>query len=123
MAAISLLLVDDNPAYVRLTSILAADALAEEPEVRSAGSIREAEAALAEQPADVVLLDLGLPDSEGFAGLERVRAAGAKAVVVLSGRSDDGIAERALEHGAAAYVLKGSEMEQLPAALRAAGAA
>jgi CheY-like chemotaxis protein len=115
----SLLLVDDNPAYVRLTSLLAEDALGRDVDVRSAGSVGEAVAALAERSADVVLLDLGLPDGGGTTGIERIKAAGAKHVIVLSGRSDNGIDGRARAAGADAYIVKGTEVARLPEVLAA----
>ncbi len=111
--AFSLLLVDDNPAYRRLTSLLATDALGADADLRQASSLQDALAALADQPADCVLLDLGLPDSQGLGGVRAIRDAGAAAIVVLSGRTDPGLAEEAEAAGAAAFVVKGDELTEL----------
>ncbi len=58
-------------------------------------------AALGEAEPDVVLLDLGLPDSQGLAGYLAVhRAAPGTPVVILTGDDDDELALDALRTGA-----------------------
>src|SRR5262249_17673619 len=55
-----------------------------------------------------VLLDLGLPDSDGLEALVAVSAhAPSVPVVVLTSRSDESFARRALQEGAQDYVIKG----------------
>lgn len=54
------------------------------------------------------LLDLGLPDSVDLQGLERIVCRHPElAVVVLTGREDSGLGERAIAAGAQDYLLKG----------------
>jgi len=54
-----------------------------------------------------VLIDLGLPDSEGLETFSRVRAAaGEAAVVVITGRDDSRLAEEAVRLGAQDYLRK-----------------
>lgn len=69
---------------------------------------------------DVVILDLGLPDLDGVAVLQRLREWSRVPVVVLSvrDREDDKIA--ALDHGADDYVTKPFSTGELLARLRAA---
>jgi signal transduction histidine kinase len=56
---------------------------------------------------DVVLLDLGLPDSDGLETLAKVRAAAPDLpVVVLAGLDDDGLALTAIQRGAQDYLAK-----------------
>jgi signal transduction histidine kinase len=56
---------------------------------------------------DVVLLDLGLPDSSGLETLAKVRAASPEIpVVVLAGLDDDGLALSAIQRGAQDYLAK-----------------
>ena len=56
---------------------------------------------------DVVLLDLGLPDSTGLETLAEVRAAAPDLpVVVLAGQDDDGLALGAIRRGAQDYLTK-----------------
>ena len=116
----SILIVDDNPAYGRLTELLLRDALDISHEVRHATTLRGALDELAVRPADCVLLDLTLPDSEGLSSLERVRAVNAQLpIVIVSGRSEPGLAAEALARGAAGFVVKGDERNQLGEAVSA----
>jgi len=60
---------------------------------------------------DVILLDLGLPDSDGLATVHRmVEAAGDVPIVVLSGLADPGLATAAVQAGAQDYLVK-TELE------------
>ncbi|GAA0535272.1 SpoIIE family protein phosphatase [Paractinoplanes ferrugineus] len=55
-----------------------------------------------------VLLDLGLPDTQGIDGLRRLlSAAGSAAVCVLTGRSDEHLGVAAVAEGAQDYLVKG----------------
>lgn len=56
---------------------------------------------------DCVLLDLGLPDAMGIGALERLLAAGAPAVVVLTGLSGTDAGLAAVAAGAQDYLVKG----------------
>ncbi len=102
------LVVDDNPGDARL----AAWALAHEPDgpVASERADRVASALerLAEGGFSAVLLDLGLPDSRGTDGVERLRSAAPTVpVVVLSGAEEPERVRRALAAGAQDYLVKG----------------
>lgn len=66
---------------------------------------------------DAVLLDLGLPDGDGFDLLERLREADGGPVIVQTGRDDAASAVRALRLGAADYLTKPVEREALGLAL------
>src|SRR5437773_192755 len=56
---------------------------------------------------DVVLLDLGLPDSQGIDTLTRVKPhAGQAAIVVLTALDDEELGVRAIEEGAQDYLVK-----------------
>ena len=76
-----------------------------------------------EQP-DCVLLDLGLPDRDGFEVLERLRSDSATrgiAVVVLAAGDDTtGTIERALRTGAVDYVTTPASSERVAVRVRAA---
>jgi two-component system OmpR family response regulator len=77
-------------------------------------------ASIETQLYDVVLLDLGLPNKDGFVVLLNLRAAGhAVPVVVITAR--DAVEERirGLDGGADDYVLKPFEMSELLARMRA----
>jgi len=76
--------------------------------VKGCASLQEALASLQEQAPEVVILDLGLPDSQGLQGLAQLheRAPGA-AVIITTGVSDEALALQALRSGAQDYLLKG----------------
>ncbi|SDK34546.1 bacterio-opsin activator domain-containing protein [Natronorubrum texcoconense] len=69
---------------------------------------------LAESTVDIVLLDLGLPDSTGLETLTTVlEHSVAVPIVVLTGLSDESVGIRAVQQGAQAYLVKdeiGSEL-------------
>jgi two-component system KDP operon response regulator KdpE len=76
-------------------------------------------AAVAAQP-ELVVLDLGLPDREGFEVLERLREWSRVPVIVLSVRSRESEKVRAFDLGADDYVVKPFGMPELLARVRAA---
>ncbi len=86
-------------------------------------SCAEAVGLLAEATADVVLLDLHLPDATGTEAVSRVReAAPAIPVVVFSVDRTPGLIRAALRAGASGYVTKDAPISRLVAALHAAAA-
>ena len=72
------------------------------------------------QQAEVILLDLSLPDSHGLESVRIARAAaGETPIIVLTGNDDESFALDALEAGAEDYLVKGSfETEMLVRAIR-----
>lgn len=103
-----ILLIEDNPGDARLIRAL----LAEEPgrafELAQADRLATGLAYLAEHGADIVLLDLSLPDSRGLDTVARTHAqAPAVPIVVLTGHDDSALALKALENGAQDYLVKG----------------
>ena len=86
----------------------------------TAHTIADAEAFLAVQPYDVMILDINLPDGEGFGLLRKVRAGGRDMpVIMLTARM--GVDDRvdALDAGADDYLVKPFDMRELEARLRA----
>ena len=75
--------------------------------------------AVVDEPPDVVLLDLGLPDIDGQQVLTMLRSVSAVPVVVVSARDRDADVIAALDAGADDYVVKPVGTEQLDARLRA----
>ena len=76
-------------------------------------------AAVTEQPVDVVVLDLGLPDVDGAQWLRMFRALSAAPVVVASARDDDPGIVATLDAGADDYLVKPYSIAQLEARIRA----
>lgn len=105
-AFVRVLLVEDNPS----------DASMIEMALRSAGRrfdlsvvsrLDAAQAHLVANTADVVLLDLNLPDSTGIATLDALQSVASEPpILVLTGVDDDALALEALHRGAADYLVK-----------------
>ena len=76
---------------------------------------------LVEQRPDLVILDLGLPDVQGFDLLRTIRARNEQVpIVVLSSRGDEAAKVAALDLGADDYVTKPFGTDELLARMRAA---
>lgn len=72
------------------------------------------------QNPDLIILDLGLPDTQGFELLRRIRAYnGSVPIMVLSGRGEETCKVEALDLGAYDYVTKPFGMNELLARIRA----
>jgi two-component system response regulator RegX3 len=69
--------------------------------------------------AELVLLDLGLPDIDGSEVCRRIRSLSLVPIIVVSARGDEGERVLALELGADDYVVKPFGMRELVARVRA----
>jgi two-component system nitrate/nitrite response regulator NarL len=73
---------------------------------------------LNEQSPDILILDLNLPDTDGFTLLRQVREFDKKiCIVILTMYQDEHLVDRAHEEGANAYLLKNAANEELLRAL------
>ena len=88
-------------------------------EVAIASTGGDALTQLARNPADIVVLDLGLPDIDGVDVIAALRAWSAVPVLVLSARQGDADKVQALDAGADDYLTKPFSVEELLARLRA----
>lgn len=111
------LVVDDDPAIVRTLGI---NLRARGYDVETAGDGRSALQVVEERLPDAVILDLGLPDLDGLAVLQRLRERHSVPVVILSARHETDDKVEALDSGADDFVTKPFEMEELMARVRAA---
>ncbi|WP_306370504.1 response regulator transcription factor [Nocardiopsis sp. CC223A] len=68
--------------------------------------VATAERALEAPPADVVLLDLGLPDADGIDLLRRLRERPQTAIIAVTARAEERDRVRGLRAGADDYVVK-----------------
>ena len=116
-ATARVLIVEDEPALLRALRI---NLRARGYEVATASAGREALAEARRHPPDAVLLDLGLPDTDGGTVIRELRGWSRAPVIVLSGRAGSGDKIGALDAGADDYVTKPFDMEELLARLRAA---
>ena len=91
--------------------------------VGSAGDGRQAVEVLAETPADVVLMDLRMPELDGVGATRIIRRDHPEtAVVVLTTYADDTSIADALRAGARGYLTKDAGRREIAAALRSAAA-
>jgi signal transduction histidine kinase len=103
-----LLLVEDDPGFARLLREMFKNEGSSETDVSHVDSIAAAESHLVAGTFDIVLLDPGLPDSQGIESVRRVHAAAPRVpLVVLTGRDDESLALEALQEGAQDYLVKG----------------
>jgi two-component system KDP operon response regulator KdpE len=111
------LIVDDE---VQIRRFLRAGLELEGFAVQEAATGAEAVRAATLRPADLIILDLGLPDMDGAEVVERLRSWSEVAIIVLSVRSSEDEKVRLLELGADDYVVKPFGMAELLARARAA---
>jgi len=106
---IRVLLIEDNPADARLIEFMLGEARGLRFELDWVADLTAGIARLRTHPIDVVLLDLGLPESTGLDTLRRLMAHkhSVPTLVVLSGLTDEEIAVQALQSGAQDYLVKG----------------
>jgi CheY-like chemotaxis protein len=96
-----LLIVEDNAGDVELIVELLPKAGPVLFDLESVAKLSEALARVRDETFDLVLLDLGLPDSQGLATFEKLRdAASSVPVVVLTGNADQDLALAAVKAGA-----------------------
>lgn len=117
-SATHLLLIESDPADAKVIK----DALHDDSAafvVEWVKSLAEALEYLANNPIEVVLLDLALPDGKGLGAFDKVIAAAPDALIlVLSSASDDELRRTAMERGAHDYFAKGHiDAHWLPRAL------
>lgn len=116
--ALRILVVDDEPAILRF---LRAGLAAQGYVVSEAEEGRAALEAVRRQSADLIVLDLGLPDMDGLDVIRRIREGGsAIPIIVLSSRDDEGAKVEALDLGADDFVTKPFGIDELFARIRAA---
>ncbi len=74
---------------------------------------------IVDQPPDVIVLDLGLPDVDGSVLLGMIRAVSSIPVIIATARDDELEIVRLLDAGADDYLVKPFSADQLEARLRA----
>jgi len=103
-----ILIVEDNPADADLIQEMLPSAGPLNFQVESAVRLSGALTRLESKGIDLVLMDLGLPDSQGLSTFHSLRqAAPGIPVIVLSGNDDQELATAAVRDGAQDYLVKG----------------
>lgn len=121
-----LLIVEDDPGIAEgLAQVLKASGHAAD----ICGTLQHARSALAIEPFDAVLLDLGLPDGDGVSLLRSVRGTTRQAaralpdpdtpILIMTARDGVGARIAGLDHGADDYLVKPFDSHELLARIRA----
>ncbi|RLV58584.1 DNA-binding response regulator [Parashewanella curva] len=118
----SCILVDDHPLFRQALSAVLVQKLSDEQSdiaVHEAESIAELSIKLKTSQPDLILLDLNLPDSQGFETLISLKFDyPAIAVVVISGQEDASTVKQAVQLGASGFLPKSTSVEQMVLALK-----
>jgi signal transduction histidine kinase len=112
---IKVLLVEDDEVDRRLVErLLAKCSQPVEFAVESVGSMSAAAVSLGGRKYDLVLLDLGLPDSSGIETVQKINEVNQRTpIVVLTGSDDEETGLLAIKSGATDYLVKGQSLENL----------
>jgi signal transduction histidine kinase len=101
-------LVEDNPGDARLIQEMLREPPVAPYKIQCLSRLDEVLDQVGREPFDVLLLDLGLPDSQGLATFERVnRQAPTMPIIIFSGAIDEQLGIDAVAQGAQDYLVKG----------------
>lgn len=105
---VSILLVEDNPGDKRLIREMLTEARSVTFDLKYADRLQAGLEHLDENRVEVILLDLGLPDSQGLETLNKIYAQVPEVpIVVLTGLNDEMLGVQAVNKGAQDYLIKG----------------
>ena len=114
-----ILVVDDEPDLIESVR-LGFELQWREIELLESGTGEDALDRIEQDHPDIVLLDIGLPDIDGFEVLRRVRAFSDVPVVMLTARDDAMDKVKGLELGADDYITKPFSMREFRSRVKAA---
>src|SRR5262249_48334562 len=104
----SILLVEDNPGDARIIQNALEGQLSGQWKVVCVERLSEAIAQLTTHDYAAMLLDLSLPDRDGFESIKRVQSEASQVpIIVLTGLDDEEFAVKAVQEGAQDYLVKG----------------
>ena len=113
----SILIVEDDP---QIRRVLSTSLAAYGYEVLTAETGREGRELAARHRPDLIILDLGLPDSDGLDLIRNLRSEPRQEILVLSARGSEQVKVRALDLGADDYLTKPFDLFELLARVRVA---
>lgn len=111
-----ILVVDDEPRYLRL---LEANLSTEGYKVITAKDGEEALEIFSANPVDLILLDVMLPNMDGFATCQRIRQFSNVPIVILTAKGEEHDRVHGLDVGADDYLVKPFSVMELLARVRA----
>jgi DNA-binding NarL/FixJ family response regulator len=116
----TLIVADDHPLF-RAALREAVTRVLPQIQIVEAGSVAAVERAAQVHPdADLILLDLYMPDARGFSGLAHLRAHyPAIPVAIVSAAENASIVRRAMDFGASGFIPKSASIERIGTMLKA----
>lgn len=112
-----ILVIDDE---VQMRKLLRITLESNDYNVTEAAFAKEGMIMAANHPPDVILLDIGLPDENGHAVLQKLREWYTNPVIILSAQSSEEDIIKALDNGANDYLVKPFRTGELLARIRSA---
>jgi two-component system KDP operon response regulator KdpE len=112
------LIVEDNPEIVEFMT-LALEAGTDKVDIITTDSGLEAAEMLEKERPDVILLDLGLPDINGFETIKRIRLFSNVPIIIISAKQGENDIVRGLNLGADEYITKPFGQLELLARIKA----
>ncbi len=107
---LKILLIEDSLPFAQLATAQLQTAMPLQHSVQHLDNVTAGLAALKERPADLIILDLHLPDSHGLDTFRTVHAAAPDTpIVILSSDDSDETALSAVQLGADDYLVKGAD--------------
>lgn len=105
---IKILLFEDNPGDAGLIEEMLEESVDFRYELKNAETLNEGLSLLKEKPFDIILSDLGLPDSDGIDTFLEIHARNSRIpIIILTGISDEKVGIDAVKKGAQDYLVKG----------------
>jgi DNA-binding response OmpR family regulator len=102
------LLIEDNPADARLVEIFLRESSMLDCQITRADELQSGLEFLEEEEFDVILLDLTLPDSQGFGTVKTmVEEFPEYTIIVMTGLEDESLALNSVKAGAQDFIVKG----------------
>lgn len=111
-----LIVEDEREIRLMMQSSLAVEGF----DVQTAASLSEARALLIHKPPDIVVLDLGLPDGDGFTLVQHIRKRHSLPILIVSARYQASEKIKLLDAGADDYLCKPFSVGELLARIRVA---
>jgi len=115
-ATLSVMVVDDDELVRKVITIYFAS---KGYRVLAAASGQECLAQMSPNPPDAVLLDVTMPQMDGWEVCRRIRAFSAVPIIMLTARAQEADRDTAVTVGATAYVTKPVPLRELDARIRA----
>jgi DNA-binding response OmpR family regulator len=112
----SILVVDDEPRYLRL---LEANLHTEGYQIITAQNGKEAVEMFSANPVDLILLDVLMPEMDGFTVCQRIRQYSNVPIIILTSKGEEQDRVRGLDVGADDYLVKPFSVMELLARVRA----